>query len=143
MPIRIDSFRGDFAFLSNFLESPIEFEGDVYPTVEHAFQAAKTCDPEERDKVRVAKTPSSAKKIGRRVKLRSDWEAVKVGIMLDLLRIKFSDPALRQQLLGTGDAELVEGNTWNDTFWGVSSKTGKGKNTLGKLLMQVRDECGG
>lgn len=64
-----------------------------------------------------------------------------VVVMLNLLRIKFSDPMLRQQLVDTGDAELVEGNAWNDTFWGVSLKTGMGKNWLGRLLMQVRDEA--
>jgi predicted NAD-dependent protein-ADP-ribosyltransferase YbiA (DUF1768 family) len=104
MPDRIDRFVGEHAFLSNFYPVAVSFEGDVYPTVERAFQAAKTLDPAERAQVRGAKTPGSAKTLGRKVKLRLDWETVKVGIMLDLLRIKFTHPVLGKALLDTGDA---------------------------------------
>ena len=135
----IDRFTGDYDFLSNFHPSPIEVDGVTYPTVEHAFQAAKTSIPEEKQAVAAATTPGSAKRLGRKVQLRPDWEEVKVGIMEDLVRLKFTTHAdLRAQLLATGDAELVEGNNWNDRFWGVCK--GSGQNHLGKLLMKIRAE---
>jgi hypothetical protein len=135
----IDRFTGDYDFLSNFHPSPIDVDGILYPTVEHAFQAAKTSIPEEKQALAETATPGSAKRLGRKVQLRSDWEQVKVGIMEELVRLKFTThPDLREQLLATGDAELVEGNNWNDRFWGVCR--GKGQNQLGKILMKVRSE---
>lgn len=139
---QITDFRNDYAFLSNFAYSPIDYEGEIYPTIEHAFQAAKTLNPEERRKVHEAASPGSAKRIGRRVTLRSDWEQVKLEIMLDILRQKFSNPEMKQKLIDTGDAKLIEGNTWGDRSWGCVEVDGKwvGKNNLGKLLMKVRAE---
>ena len=137
----INKFRGEYYYLSNFYYCHIIMDGKRYQSVEHAFQAAKTIDDEERKCVRHSRTPSEAKYFGRRVTLRSDWESVKVQIMHDLLLQKFSELSLRSKLLSTGDAEIVEGNTHNDTFWGVCN--GIGQNQLGKLLMQVRDELKG
>lgn len=134
----IDSFTGDFAFLSNFHPCEIEFEGIKFPTVEHAFQAAKTLSVHDREAIRAAATPGKAKRLGRKVDLRRDWNNIRVSVMEQLLRIKFSDPWLRELLDITKGATLVEGNTWNDTFWGVCK--GKGDNNLGKLLMKIRDE---
>jgi len=135
----IARFTGDHDFLSNFHPSPIEVDGILYPTVEHAFQAAKTSIPEEKQALAETATPGSVKRKGRKVQLRPDWEEVKVGIMEDLVRLKFTIHAdLRAKLLATGDAELVEGNNWNDRFWGVCR--GKGENQLGKILMKVRSE---
>jgi len=141
----ITRFRGDHAFLSNFHPADIEFEGAHYPTVEHAFQAAKTTNLEEREKVRLAATPTLAKRLGRKVGMRRDWEAVKVNVMRELLRLKFQHPELRARLLATGDVRLIEGNTWNDRTWGcVWVKTQwVGRNLLGQLLMQVRAELRG
>src|SRR5579859_3535441 len=138
----ITAFHGPHFFLSNFSESRIVFEGDSYPTVEHAFQAAKTFDPAQRAAVREAATPAAAKRLGRGVTLRPDWEQVKLGLMHELLRQKFSRPDLRQALLDTGEAELVEGNTWGDRQRGCVLVKGKwiGSNHLGRLLMQVRAE---
>jgi predicted NAD-dependent protein-ADP-ribosyltransferase YbiA (DUF1768 family) len=82
-------------------------------------------------------TPGEAKKAGRSVHLRTDWEQIKVGLMCGLVSQKFQDPKLKQMLLDTGDQELIEGNYWFDDFWGVHN--GKGKNQLGKILMLVRD----
>ena len=131
----IDQFTGDYDFLSNFHPSPIEVDGVVYPTVEHAFQAAKTFDRTEKQSVAEAATPGLAKRIGRKVRLRPDWEQVKIGIMEDLVRLKFTTHAdLREKLLATGDAQLVEGNTWNDRFWGVCR--GQGRNELGQSTME-------
>lgn len=135
----ISWFKGENAFLSNFHPSPVMYEGLEYPTVEHAFQAAKSLSPEEREPIRMARTPTVAKRLGRRVTLRPGWDTARLQIMAMLVQQKFSShPELRKQLLATGDAELVEGNTWNDTFWGVCR--GKGQNYLGKILMQVRDQ---
>ena len=86
--------------------------------------------------------PSEAKRLGRRVRLRSGWEQVKYDVMLDVVRAKFNQhPDLAQKLLATGDEELVEGNDWSDTYWGVCN--GRGKNMLGKILMRVRAELRG
>lgn len=138
----ITNFHGPHFFLSNFCPSPIELDGETYPTVEHAFQALKTSDADDRRAIREAETAARAKQLGRRVNLRADWERVKFGLMADLLRQKFADPDLRASLLATGEADLIEGNTWGDKVWGCVQVKGKwiGQNNLGKLLMQVRAE---
>lgn len=133
----IDCFDGEYRFLSNFYPCEVVYEGTTYPTTEHAFQAAKTLDPEERKKMAAATTPGNAKRYGRRICLRKDWEEIKVSVMKEILIQKFSKPELRDMLLATGDEELVEGNTWNDTFWGVCK--GYGGNHLGKILMEIRE----
>ena len=136
----INEFRGDNYFLSNFYEADVEYNGLTYKNNEAAFQAQKVTDPEEQKKF-TELAPNKAKALGRRVKLREDWEEVKVGIMHDIVLNKFTqNKELKAKLLNTKDSKLIEGNTWNDTFWGVSSKTGKGRNELGKILMQVREE---
>jgi len=134
----IDSFRGEFGFLSNFYEASIYVDGERYKSVEHAYQAAKTLDPWSKRLVREALTPGQAKKLGQSVTIRPDWDAVKVELMKEFVRKKFENPFLRPLLVATGDAELVEANTWNDVFWGVCR--GTGENWLGRILMQVRDE---
>jgi ribA/ribD-fused uncharacterized protein len=134
----IDQFKGERAFLSNFWPSPAILDGIAHRTVEHAFQAAKTFNRHERELIAAQPTPGAAKQAGRKVSLRPDWEAVKVQIMEDLVRRKFADPELAHKLLATGDEDLIEGNTWNDRFWGVCR--GQGRNELGKILMPVRAE---
>src|SRR5262245_37464769 len=138
----ITAFHGAYAFLSNFAASPVVLDGETYPTVEHAFQAAKTFDPAQRQSIREANTPATAKRLGRQVTLRADWEQVKFEIMRQLLLQKFTLPELRAALLATGDAELIEGNTWNDRTWGKTLVKGQwvGKNWLGELLMAERRE---
>lgn len=134
----IDSFSGEYRFLSNFYPCQVEVAGIVYPTLEHAFQAMKTENSTEREVVRAAKTPGQAKALGRKVTLVPNWDAIKVGVMRGLLRQKFADKVLRAELLATEDALLVEGNYWQDFFWGVCR--GRGENWLGKLLMEIREE---
>lgn len=135
----IDRFTGDFRFLSNFAEAPITWDGETWRTTEHAFQAAKAESFLDRAAIRAAGSPGAAKKLGKTVKLRPDWEQVKVGIMLDLLRLKFAPGTeMATKLLATGARPLVEGNDWGDRFWGVCE--GRGENKLGQLLMQVRHE---
>lgn len=139
----ISCFDKEWAFLSNFYESEIEFEGIVYPTNEHFFQAMKTLNIDERRAIANALTPGKAKRMGRRVTLRSDWEEVKEEVMFLGLCLKFADDQLADWLLETGDEELVEGTTWHDNEWGNCTcekcKNIPGKNRLGKLLMRVRD----
>lgn len=136
MPIL--GFTGKYNFLSNFYPSRIEFEDHKYNTVEHAYQAAKSISGEKRRSIRLASTPAEAKALGRKVKLREDWEQIKEQVMLDLLRKKFSILSLKEKLLNTGDEYLEETNHWKDTYWGVCNN--KGKNRLGHLLMKVRSE---
>lgn len=135
----INSFSGDNAFLSNFYLQDMEFEGRSYKTSEHAFQAAKTEIESEKEKVRLAKTPASAKSLGKRVTLRKNWNYVRTSVMKEVLLVKFANPELKEKLLATGTAKLVEANSWNDTFWGTTLG-GRGENRLGKILMQIRDE---
>lgn len=135
---KIESFGGIFRFLSNFYPAPLLYDGVDYPTAEHAFQAAKTLDHNQRLNVAMLDTPGEAKKYGKTVKLREAWDDVKVGIMGEIVLAKFiQNPDLAQKLIATDDIELIEGNTWNDTFWGVCD--GKGENNLGIILMLVRD----
>lgn len=139
----IKEFRGDYFFLSNFYPATVRLDGRTYASVEHAFQAAKTLDYFRRQIFRDSTTTAAgAKRLGRKLPIRPDWEVVKLDVMLQLVRQKFNrHKYIRNLLLNTGDSELIEGNWWGDTFWGVCR--GKGKNWLGKLLMQVRKELGG
>ena len=108
--MKIDSFEGEYRFLSNFFMSPVEMDGKTFDSVEHAYQAAKSDDAEYRANFFFGITPGQAKKLGRTANLRADWEQVKIGIMTDLVRKKFNDKELASKLLATGDAELIEGN---------------------------------
>lgn len=144
-------FDGEYAFLSNFYDSPIEFmtvDGKkmIAPTVEHAFQAEKAMFSAEQEAILKADTPSRAKRLGRHVLLRPDWEDVKDQAMEEFVSRKFQLPELRDKLLATGNANLVEGNTWHDSVWGIctcskciNNPNIKGQNKLGKILMKVRD----
>lgn len=140
---KITQFRGEYDFLSNFFRKPLMFDELEYPAAENAYQASKlVC---EASKIPFTTcTPKEAKKMGRSIELRSDWEDVKIGILKEILFRKFEDPELRAALLKTGAAVLIEGNTWHDNFYGnctCSTCTGtKGQNHLGWLLMEVRGE---
>ena len=140
----IVEFENEYAFLSNFYPSPFIHDGIEYPTVEHFFQAAKTLDIQKRKAIAAAKTPGLAKRMGRSVQLRSDWEKVKVCYMELGLRLKFANKDLAEKLLATGDEELIEGNWWCDQTWGSCNcpkhiRT-PGRNLLGMLLMELRKE---
>lgn len=142
---QITGFFEEFRFLSNFHEHP---EAPVFIdgldgtqisccTVENAFQALKSDEPQARRLIAEAPTPGQSKKMGKRVTLRKDWEIVKIGAMTELLVQKFTQSPLKEMLLATGDAELIEGNTWGDKFWCVCD--GEGQNNLGILLMKIRE----
>lgn len=134
--MKIDSFRGGNFFLSNFYPASVEYNGLTFLNNEAAFQSQK-CIGRSNEFCNL--NPSDAKRLGRKVKLRADWEAVKDEIMYDICYAKFSQNSeLRTQLLKTGSAELIEGNTWGDKVWGVCD--GEGENRLGKILMRIRNE---
>jgi N-glycosidase YbiA len=131
--------HGEF---SNFAPYPIEIDGKVWPTSEHYFQAQKFAGTEHEERVRLVKSPMMAAILGRdrNLPLRRDWEKVKEQVMLKALRAKFTQhAALRELLLGTRKAELVE-HTANDRYWGDGGENSRGKNRLGHLLMGLREE---
>ena len=133
---QISAFREEYSFLSNFAETTLTLDGLTFHSAEAAYQSMKTLSREIRSTF-CNMTPRQAKAAGRTVPLRTDWEQVKESIMKRVLIAKFRDTGLRAMLLGTGDSMLIEGNTWNDTYWGVCS--GRGQNKLGTLLMEVRE----
>jgi len=132
-------FEGEWRFLSNFHPSRVQYEGITFDTVEHAFQAAKTLDVGQRMLIAGEATPGKAKRAGRKVTLRGDWEDIKYGVMRTLVALKFmSNPDLALRLLATDDRHLAEENGWNDQLWGQTN--GVGRNWLGLILMEVRAE---
>ena len=132
----IFGFFGPYRFLSNFYPVMVQQDGIIFPSVEHAYVAAKTLIYQEKLAVAEVKTAAEVKKIGRQLELRDDWEEIKLDVMLDLLIQKFSQEPFKTKLLLTKDLYLEETNTWGDKFWGVCN--GVGENNLGKLLMWVR-----
>lgn len=133
----IEAFEGKHRFLSNFFPATVKMDGCFYASVEHAYQAAKF-PPEDREAFRKPGLRAGIVKEMGRGKGGDGWHDRSLPIMLDLLRQKFQDPKLQELLLATGDAELIEGNWWGDTFFGVCE--GVGDNHLGKMLMHVRRE---
>ena len=137
----IAKFMGLYRWLSNFEEVEIEYNGTVFPTTEHAYQAQKNDDPGWRAICSCTDTsPGEIKRLSRSIEVRGNWFDINFDIMLDLQRIKFSKEKYKQLLLGTGDLELIEGNTWGDLYWGIDSVTRIGQNKLGKILIKVRAE---
>lgn len=136
--MKIDSFTGQYRFLSNFYPARVIYSGIEFPTSEHAYVAAKTTDQALREQISRIKYPSEAKRLGRTIGLRADWEKVRLQEMRTILESKFSNPDLWGMLKETAPAYLEEGNTWGDTFWGVCN--GIGQNHLGKILMSIRDD---
>lgn len=132
----IAGFFGPHRFLSNFFDAKVTLEGDTYPSVENAYQAAKT-KRHLRSAFQIC-SAGQAKTMGRSVVVRKDWDAIKVDVMRDLLMQKFAPGTeMAKKLLETNPRELIEDNTWGDTFWGRCK--GRGQNNLGRLLMQCRE----
>lgn len=139
---KITSFRKEHHFLSNFYAVEVVYEGDKYRTAEHAFQAAKCVNEIDKEKIRQVKSPVMAKRIGRRVQLRPDWESQKDAIMENILKSKFQHKHMRDLLDKTKDYEIIEQNKWHDVHWGACTckkHKSAGKNMLGILLMKIRD----
>ncbi len=145
----IDKFEGRYRFLSNFYPCKIEHQGIIYPSVENFYVAMKVNDQQLingkyytpgdfREMIARITNPAEVKKIGSKVKLRTNWDEKKLEVMNWAIRQKFKEETLSEMLLSTGDQELIEGNWWKDYFWGVCN--GKGENHLGRILMEVREE---
>lgn len=134
---KIDRFSGSYQFLSNFYICDIVYDGLTYPSVEHAYQAAKTLSIADREVIQQTISPKIAKKLGKHLEIRSDWNDIKLSIMTELVYQKFTvHNELADKLMSTADAELIEGNWWGDRYWGQCN--GIGENYLGKILMSVR-----
>ena len=136
----IYGFFGDYAFLSNFTPAYVRLWDDLktYPSVENAYQAAKTFDMELR-KPFLCCSPAESKKLGRKLQIRADWEDVKYSIMLHLVFQKFhGNQTLQDKLVATDGKYLEETNHWGDNIWGVDHRGDIGKNWLGMILMDVR-----
>lgn len=137
--IYVPSFEGKYKFLTNFWPSRLHYEGIEYPSVEHAYQAAKTTERQLRQKIASCRTPGEARQLGKKIPIRPDWSKIRVQIMEELVREKFTaNPALGAGLRSTYPATIVMGNLSGDRFWGVHN--GTGENRLGKILMKIRDE---
>ena len=134
----IDVFSGNYYWLSNFWQSPIVMGELTFPSNEHAYQAAKSKDPADWQLILNTYSPGQVKRIGRKIKIRADWEDIKLDVMTAVTAAKYDqNPALKGHLMRTKGRELIEGNHWGDTFWGVCK--GVGQNHLGKILMAYRD----
>lgn len=134
---KICGFRKEYFFLSNFYNSPVRIYGLCFLNNEAAFQGQKDT---RRTHEFTQLQPNKAKRLGRSVHLRDDWELVKDNIMYDIVLSKFAqNKDLRKKLIDTKDFYLEETNTWGDTYWGICH--GKGCNQLGNILMQIRMLC--
>lgn len=139
----INRFDGEYFFLSNFYQCKVVYDGIEYGSAEAAFQATKTTDYDTRC-IFAGLNPSQAKRLGRTIQLRPDWEDIKFKVMEEVLIRKFTqNPELKQKLLDTGNAKLIEGNSWHDYIWGMNFSCTIGENNLGKILMKIRDELKG
>lgn len=134
----INQFTGDYEFLSNFYNAPIFFNGLSFQNAEAAFEAQRTDDINVRKRF-CRLSGNKAKALGRRVEERDNWNYEKEDIMRKIVHEKFkTHKELAQKLIATGDEELINVNTWRDSYWGISN--GSGKNKLGRILMEIRDE---
>ena len=136
----IGPFNGEYSYLSNFHEAEFEYNGTLFPTSEHAYQAMKAVEEDEiYEKIASASSPKKAKRYGKEPSLPDDWNERKKFHMLEIVTAKFSqNPEIREKLIGTEDQLLVELNKWGDTYWGAKKSDGEGKNMLGRILMEVR-----
>lgn len=137
----IHQFRDQYQGFSSFAECEVVMDGIFYPSVEHAYQASKTTNKNERE-LFLGKDVSAgrAKRLGRTITIREDWDDIKLSVMKELCRQKYSKTKYRALLISTGDALIQEGNNWGDKFWGMDLQSGSGENNLGKILMELRTE---
>jgi ribA/ribD-fused uncharacterized protein len=141
----IYGFKGEYRWLSNFYGMNLVINGLYYPSLEHAYQAAKCLNFKDAEAVRTAGTPGQAKRRGRKAELKPGFDEMKLVLMYRLLTVKFGSPAngmpanpLREKLFKTDDCHIEETNDWGDRYWGVCN--GTGSNYLGKLIMKVRED---
>lgn len=135
----IEEFVGEFRWLSNFYHCRIPYQGITYPSVEHAYQAAKFTNESTKEDISLL-SAGQAKRFGQKKPIETDnWDSVKEGVMQELLEIKFSIPSLAERLIALQGVHIQEGNRWGDEFWGINLKTHRGNNRLGKIIMNIRD----
>lgn len=140
MNVQFNSYTAGYEWLSNFFEATIDYAGRDWMTVEHAYRAMKTVDEGQRDAIMLAPTASKAKRIGKHVDIRPDWLSIRVDVMRELTRCKYSQHNwLSDRLIATGDATLYHLAPW-DRFWGVDDQL-RGENQLGRILMAERLRC--
>lgn len=136
----IKEFKGEYRWLSNFEPVLVRYEGVNYPSVEHAYMSAKNDDVFWKLKCSSGDfSPGEIKKLSRDINLVENWDDIKLDVMKICLEQKFKQEPFKTKLINTGDSHIQEGNWWNDKFWGVCLKTGKGENHLGKMIMEIRD----
>lgn len=135
----IKEFKEEYSWLSNFHPVIITLDGIEYASVEHAYMSAKSIDYYWKLYCQIEESPGKVKKESRFIQLIENWEDIKVSVMAECLKQKFNQEPFKSLLLSTGEEELQEGNVWGDTFWGVDLRTGVGANTLGFLIMQIRE----
>ena len=141
----ITSFKDDYEFLSNFYPCKITIAGYTFPSVENAYQAMKCANLSDYGQF-INIGPAEAKKLGRKVQLRSDWEQIKYNVMRQLLDLKFQDKVLLKMLQDTAPESIIEGNYWHDNYWGMCQcdkcKSKIKYNHLGELLQRKRNLSG-
>lgn len=137
----IHFFRGEYAWLSNYADCKITIKGIEYQSVENAYMACKNSSPEWKEFCRT-KSAAEAKRESKKILLRDNWDEVKLDVMLYCLRQKFAQEPYRTKLIETGQQNIIEGNYWNDTYWGVDLKQDPnwGENHLGRIIMKIRQE---
>ena len=134
----VKGFFNEYRWLSNYHICDIEYKGKMFTSTEAAYQSAKTDDDYLKSQFQLM-TPTESKSFANKIKVRRDWDSIKKDAMYEILQYKFTKHAdLKQKLILTGEKHLEETNYWGDTYYGVCN--GKGKNVLGKLLMQIREE---
>ncbi len=135
----IREFQGNNRWLSNFVPVKIKLGGIDYPSVEHAYMSAKSHDPNWKRFCSNSKNgPSAVKRASKNIQLVDNWDAKKLLVMQECINKKFIQEPYKSKLMGTGNRHIQEGNRWGDKYWGVCLRTNKGKNHLGKLIMEVR-----
>ena len=138
----INKFKDDYEFLSNFYLIPVMYNNILWITSEHAYQAAKTDNPIQITEIANCQTPGKAKRLGKKVTMKSDWDQIKIGVMKSIVSNKFKNINLIDKLMETLGMKLIEGNIWHDSFWGdckcPNCNNIKGQNHLGKILMEIR-----
>lgn len=142
-PNEIRVFKGEYAFLSNMYLAPLWWNGKLWRSSEHAYQAAKTLDESEQEEIRACVRPHDTKRKGKFVTMIPEWNSIRVDVMREVVQCKFhQNPKLMELLLATEGMTLIEGNWWHDRFWGVCPyDSNNGSNWLGRILMEVRDEA--
>lgn len=136
----ITQFRGEYNWLSNMYKCPVGYGNYTFQSVENAYMFAKNNNCKDWLKFCLENPPNICKKESKNIKIREDWEEIKLEVMYKLLLQKFKQEPFRSKLLATNNENIQEGNFWNDIFWGVDLKQNPnvGENHLGRLIMYIR-----